>query len=114
MVEAYKDASDLYEVERRDFHAKRDGFRINEIQISTSQMVPWHYHTRIKDTFYVLEGEITVYLREPKESVVLGVSETYVVEPGRPHLVRNTGTSSATFLVLQGVGEYDYVPVTKA
>ena len=89
MVEAYKDASDLYEVERRDFHAKRDGFRINEIQISTSQMVPWHYHTNIKDTFYVLDGEITIHLRSPKESISLKLSESYTVEPGRPHLVRN-------------------------
>jgi hypothetical protein len=31
--------------------------------------------------------------------------------PGRPHLVTNAGTGSMTFLVLQGVGEYDYVPL---
>jgi len=31
------------------------------------------------------------------------------VRPGRPHLVTNAGPRSATFLVLQGIGEYDYV-----
>ncbi len=31
---------------------------------------------------------------------------------GRPHLVTNGGEASAVFLVLQGVGEYDYVPLT--
>jgi nucleoside-diphosphate-sugar epimerase len=34
------------------------------------------------------------------------------VRPRRPHLVTNAGGScSATFLVLQGIGEYDYVPL---
>ncbi len=111
MVESHKDASHLYEVERRETHAERNGFRINELQISTTQKVPWHYHSEIKDVFYVLVGEITVYMREPKEAVVLGPSESYAVEPKRPHLVTNSGSDSATFLVLQGVGEYDYIPL---
>jgi hypothetical protein len=29
----------------------------------------------------------------------------------RPHLVTNGGSKSLTFLVLQGVGEYDFVPL---
>jgi hypothetical protein len=37
--------------------------------------------------------------------------QTYAVRPGRPHLVTNPGARSATFLVLQGLGEYDYVSV---
>lgn len=112
MVEIFKDAIQLYEVERRESHAERDGFRINELQISASQKVPWHYHSNITDTFYVLAGEIRVYLREPKESTTIGPGEVYVVKPKRPHLVVNNGSESATFLVLQGIGEYDYVPLT--
>ena len=112
MVEIHKDASDLFEVERLDSHAERKGFRISELQISTSQKVPWHYHTHIKDTFYVVEGKITIYLTDPKEAVSLSPGESYVVEPKRPHLVTNSGSNSATFLVLQGVGEYDFVLLT--
>ncbi len=40
-------------------------------------------------------------------------SETYAVRPGRPHLVTNAGQTSATFLVLQGLGEYDFIPLTQ-
>ena len=80
-MEAVKDASYLYEVERRARHAERPGFRISELQIGPTQQVPWHCHTRIQDTFYVLEGAIRIF------------------------------PSSATFLVLQGLGEYDYVPL---
>ena len=111
-MEAAKDSSHLYEVERRARHAERPGFRISELQISPAQQVPWHYHSNVQDTFYVLEGRLRIFLRDPKEEVRLGAGETYTVRPRRPHLVTNAGHTSATFLVLQGVGEYDYVPLS--
>ena len=110
-LQPVKDASHLYEVERRARHAERPGFRINELQISPTQQVPWHFHTNIQDTFYVLEGSIRIFQREPKEEVRLSPGETYAVPPRRPHLVINGGDSSATFLLLQGIGEYDFVPL---
>ena len=110
-MEPLKDASHLYEVERRACHLERPGFRINELQISPTQNVPWHYHSNIRDTFYVIEGHLRIFLREPKEEVRLGPGDIYPVEPRRPHLVTNGGDRSTTFLVLQGVGEYDYVPL---
>ena len=106
-----KDASHLYEVERRAQHAARPGFRISELQLSPTQKVPWHTHTNISDTFYVLEGEMRLFLQEPKESLNLRPGEVFQVRPGRPHLVTNAGKTSLTFLILQGVGEYDFVPL---
>lgn len=111
-MDAVKDTRDLYEVERRARHAERPGFRISELQISPTQKVPWHHHTNVADTFYVIEGRLRIFLRDPKEDVRLGPGETYTVRPGRAHLVTNAGDTSATFLVLQGMGEYDFVPLT--
>jgi len=111
-VEAMKDGRHLYEVERRTEHAARPGFRIQEIQISKTQKVPWHYHNNVQDTFYVLSGSVRLFLRDPKEEVRLGPGDTYSVKARRPHLVVNGGDASATFLVLQGIGEYDFVPLT--
>ena len=110
-MEAMKDGTHLYEVERRAEHAARPGFRITEIQISSAQKVPWHYHNNVQDTFYVLKGNLRLFLRDPKEEVRLGPGDTYSVKPRRPHLVANGGEGSATFLVLQGIGEYDFVPL---
>ena len=106
-----KDASALYEVERRHYHLVRPDFRINELQLSPTQTVPWHAHTNISDTFYVLDGKLRLFFRDPKEDVLLEPGESYAVRPGRPHLVTNAGETSMTILVLQGVGEYDYVPL---
>jgi quercetin dioxygenase-like cupin family protein len=111
-MEAVKDSSHLYEVERRARHAERPGFRISELQIGPRQQVPWHYHNNVQDTFYVLQGRLRLFLREPKEEIRLEPGETYTVRARRPHLVTNGGDASAVFLVLQGLGEYDYVPLT--
>ena len=108
---ALKDASHLYEVERRAYHLQRPGFRISEMTLSPTQTVPWHYHNNVSDTFYVLEGRLRLFLQDPKESVLLEPGESYAVVARRPHLVTNAGETSMTILVLQGVGEYDYVPL---
>lgn len=110
-MEGIKDASPPYEVEHRAEHAARPGFRITELQISKAQKVPWHYHSNVQDTFYVLSGKLRIFLREPKEEVRLIPGETLSVKARRPHLVTNGGEASATFLVLQGIGEYDFVPL---
>lgn len=110
-LEPVKDASHLYEVERRAYHLQRPGFRVAELQLSPTQKVPWHYHNNISDTFYVLEGEMRLFLQNPKQEVRLKPGESFVAVAGRPHLVTNAGQTSLTFLIMQGVGEYDYVPL---
>jgi mannose-6-phosphate isomerase-like protein (cupin superfamily) len=110
MLEA-KEAG-LYEFERREYHAARPGFRITELQIGPKQKVPWHYHNNVHDTFYVLSGSIRIFLQDPKEDVRLSPGQTFTAPPKRPHLVTNAGETSAVFFVLQGTGEYDFIPLT--
>jgi len=107
-----KDATHLYEVERRAYHAGRPEFRITEIQLSPTQSIPWHKHTVVTDTFYVLEGKIDLFLLEPKEKITLEPHQVFAAGAGRPHLVMNGGDTSATFFVLQGGGEYDNIQLT--
>src|SRR3989442_15831124 len=103
-TEGVKDASHLYEVERRARHAERPGFRISELQIGPRQKAPWHYHNKIQDTFYVLKGCLCLFLRDPKEEGLLGPGESYTVRGRRPHLVTDGGAGPAVFLVLQRIG----------
>lgn len=110
-MESVKDPSRLLDVDKQEHHLERPGFRIAELTINPTQKVPWHYHSNTQDTFYVLEGLIRLFLREPKEEIRIAPGETYSVRPRRPHLVTNGGQTPATFLVLQGIGEYDFVPL---
>lgn len=102
-------AGRTYEVERRAYHAARPGFRIVEMQIGPTQTIPWHYHTDARDTFYVLTGRIRVRMRARKAQVVLAPGESCTVAVGCPHSVENVGATSAVFLILQGIGEHDFV-----
>ncbi len=106
-----QDRADSGEVaERVTRHAERPGFRISELRMSPTQRVPWHYHTSIQDTFYVLDGSVRITLRDPEEQVELQPGQSWgPVRAGRPHLVTNSGGRSATFLVLQGIGDWDHV-----
>jgi mannose-6-phosphate isomerase-like protein (cupin superfamily) len=98
------------EAERVQRHAERPGFRITELRMTPTQQVSWHRHTNVQDTFYVLEGRVRVTLREPDDQVDLAAGECWgPVQPGRPHRVTNLGTDTATFLVLQGMGEHDFI-----
>ena len=112
-MEALKDASQFYEVETRAEHAARPGFRITELRLSGKQKVPWHYHNNVADTFYVLEGALRIFLQEPKQEVNLKPGATFTAAARRPHLVTNGGATPVTFLVLQGIGEYDFVPLVE-
>src|SRR5262249_57493258 len=88
------------------------GFGIWGPQMGPDQEVPWPQHPRVQDAFYVLEGRLRLSLREPAEEVRLGPGQTYTVRSRRPHRVTNGGDTSAVFFVLQGIGEYDFVPLT--
>jgi len=112
MPVAMKETRNAYEVERREYYAARPGFRIAELQLSPTQTVPWHYHSNVQDTFYVVSGSIRIFAHEPEEETLLKPGQTFAVRAGRPHRVTNAGDASAVFLVLQGIGEYDFVPVT--
>ena len=102
-------ADNVYEVASLTHHLVRPRFRITELTITPRQKVPWHCHSKVQDTFYILEGQVRIFLRDPKEEVSLLPGATCSVRPGRPHLVTNGSESNATFLVLKGVGEYDFI-----
>ena len=50
-------------------------------------------------------------LRGPGETPILGPTDSYKVVADRPHQMENAGDQPVTFLILQWVGEYDFVPL---
>jgi hypothetical protein len=66
-MQGVKDASGLYEVERRASYAARPGFRIVELQISPAQKVPRHYHNNVHDTFMWWRDRSESFCKTPKK-----------------------------------------------
>ena len=66
---------------------------------------PLHVHRETTDSFYVLEGELTVQVGD--ETRVLGPGSFVLVEPGTPHTFSNPGGRPARFLSLMSPGGFE-------
>jgi len=99
-----------YEIEGRELIAESRGLRVQVLTIGPGQCVPWHRHTEIRDTFFCLEGRVLLETREPEATIRLSVGQRAAVPPGQPHRVSGVDDAGCSFVIVQGVGEYDYLP----
>jgi mannose-6-phosphate isomerase-like protein (cupin superfamily) len=104
--------SPAYDAERRVRHVDYPGLRITELQIAPGRATPWHHHTEVQDTIYVIEGKIEIALDDPTENVILDIDDSYAIPAGRRHQVRNIAATSTTYLVIQGRGKIDFITAT--
>ncbi len=100
-----------YASEHRETLAEAPGLRVRSIGLAAGQCVPWHAHTHITDTFVCLRGPMRVSTRHPEAEHTLAAGDTLAVAPGTAHRVTGEGDHACRFLVIQGVGEYDYLPL---
>jgi mannose-6-phosphate isomerase-like protein (cupin superfamily) len=77
--------------------------------LAPGEIIPWHSHSEIADHFFVLDGELTVETRAPDDCRALGIGEHYQISAGHTHQTSNRGTSDCRFLIVQGVGRYDFL-----
>lgn len=104
-------ASD-YDTEQRETIAELPGLRIRLLALGPGQSVPWHLHTEIRDTFFCMDGPMQVRTRDPDGSHILAPGDSLAVEAGTSHEVTPAAAGGACrFMIVQGVGTYDYVPV---
>ena len=105
-------ATETYDVERHETVAETDDLRVRNYTLAVGQEVPWpwHYHSHITDTFYCLEGTLSVETRTPGARHLLSVGESCAVPPKTAHRVTGRDGSRVRFLIVQGVGTYDFCP----
>ena len=100
-----------YEVEDWAIVAQVSNLRVITMTLAEGQRVPWHIHTEVTDIFFCLEGALVVEHPAGRPSAGLGVGESYVVEPGTPHRATGKDGGRVRFMIVQGIGTYDFVPV---
>lgn len=98
-----------YVVEERRTIAGTEDLVVKVFTLAEGQEIPWHYHSNVTDTFFCLEGELVVETRAPRKRYQLAVGESCEVPPRTAHRVSGEGRSR--FLIVQGIGAYDYQPV---
>lgn len=82
--------------------------RVRIMSLSSHEANDWHYHTEVTDDIFCLSGTILVRMKEPDEEVHLSPGERCHVQTGRVHRVENCDGSQSTYLLIQGIGRYDF------
>jgi mannose-6-phosphate isomerase-like protein (cupin superfamily) len=106
-----KTANPRYAIEDRELVAETDGLRVQVLTLGPGESIPWHWHSQVTDTMVCLEGAIEVETRAPRESFRLAPGGRCTVPPKRAHIVRNVDAGRSRFLIVQGVGTYDFNPI---
>lgn len=100
-----------YPADERMTLCEAPGLRVRRLSLAAGQCVPWHLHTTITDTFFCMEGPMRIATRDPEGEHVLQAGGTLAVAPGTAHYVAGVDDGPCRFMLVQGVGEYDYVAV---
>ena len=82
--------------------------RVRLFTLAPREVIPWHSHSEIADEFFVIDGELTVETRGPDDYRTLCVGERYRVNAQHAHQTSNCGAKDCRFLIVQGVGRYDF------
>lgn len=83
---------------------------VREYTLDPGEVIPWHRHSDVHDYYYALEGTVVIETRDPPARHELAIGGSTKVSPRTIHRVSNTGTQPCRFLLVQGVGKYDFVP----
>ena len=89
--------------------AKGSDVMVREYTLDPGEAIPWHRHSEVSDYYYALQGVIVVETRNPSALHELGVGQSATVTPPTLHYVSNRSRETCRFLLVQGVGKYDFV-----
>lgn len=108
-----------YTVSSRKWIANGQDVSVKEFTLAAGEEVPWHHHTEVFDVFYCLEGQmkigkIDLATQARLADEVLGPGDSVKIEVGTAHRPFNPGPRRLRFLLVQGVGHYDYIPYKPA
>lgn len=88
-----------------------DEVQVHHMVLAAGEEVPWHFHNYIRDTFYVLQGPVTIFTRDPEATTIVGSGETFQTRDRQPHRVVNAADHEVSVLLIQGIGWYDFQPL---
>ena len=98
-----------YKIKKYERLAEVADLRVSILTLAAGVEVPWHRHSHVKDQFVCLEGPMQVDTRLPDEIKILEPGNTFEVPAGRPHRVTGVDDGPCRFLIIQGVGNYDFI-----
>jgi quercetin dioxygenase-like cupin family protein len=102
-------ASAHYQVKHIETVMIGSDVRARLFTLAPGDTIPWHYHQESADHYFVLAGTLTVQTREPEETSTIGFGGGHRISPGTAHLITNRAHFDCRFLLMQGLGSFDWV-----
>ena len=88
-----------------------DEARVSYLVLAPGEEVPWHLHSDVRDTYYVLRGPVTICTREPEATTVVETGAVLQTRARQPHRVVNVSDHDVSFVLIQGIGRFDFQPL---
>ena len=98
-----------YQAKKISVVAKGADVLVREYVLGPGEFIPWHHHTQVTDHYYSLESVVLIETRARDARRELSPGESATVTPPTAHQVSNPSGEPCRFLLIQGVGKYDFI-----
>ena len=71
----------------------------SKMEINTSNLPPYHYHTKFTELFTIVEGELNMMVGKDKKTMILKKGESYRVKKKEPHTFWNASDNPVVYQV---------------
>ena len=88
---------------------RTDNVLVREMALEKDASTEWHHHSEVSDYFACLTGMVRVKTQNPDVAFSLHQGETAEVTPPQVHRVINIHDDRSVYLLVQGVGKYDFI-----
>lgn len=86
-----------------------NGVRVSEFSIEAGTQGVCHFHSEVMEYCYCLRGELSVNVGKNQSQYILSPGEKIEIAAGLLHSVSNNSSNPSHYLVVQGVGQYDFI-----
>lgn len=87
---------------------KTENVFVRIMELEKGAATDWHFHTEVLDFFVCLKGALLVETKGHEKVVTLQPGQHAEVTPMKLHRVSNAGDDKAEYLLVQGIGTYDF------
>lgn len=88
--------------------AKTDTLQVRIMNLNPREVGPWHYHTQVTDDIFCLTGRIAIRMLDPDHEINLKPGQRCKIQIARVHQLENLKDTKASYLLVQGIGPYDF------
>jgi len=102
-----------YTVKNIETIAESSEIRARLYTLAPDDVIPWHYHSTVTDWYFCLGGTLRIETRAPRGEEWLTAVGRSAIPPNTADRISNGGNGEdCRFLLLQGVGVYDFNKIT--